>query len=492
MRIRPTQEQVEIIDAFEHDLDVVIEAGAGTGKSSTLALLGDAKPRDHGLYLAFNRAVAEEARGKFPPNVQTSTSHAIAFRAVGRLYDHRLGGQRVTARAAAEHLGIKKWFKTTPTTRKDISSWKIASMATDTVRRFCHSDDEEITAQHVPYIKGIHNSSELRQEVLPYAIKVWQDVQRQDGVLAFNHDHYFKIWALGDPKLTCDFLMVDEAQDVNPVLAGVVRRQRGMQKILVGDANQQLFQWRGAVDFLSSFDADERLFLSQSFRFGPEIADEANRWLSYLDAPLRLTGHGPPDSRLCEIKDPDAVLCRTNADVISQALLAQERGVKVGIVGGTNEIVEFAKAAEELKRDGKTSHRDLSIFNSWNDVMTYVKEENPDGSFGTFMRLIDSFGTNKVLAIADLCVADGEADRVVSTVHKVKGLEWDKVAVDGAIIPETAQDLSPADLQIAYVAATRAKHELDVSALEGFHRRQQALSDIKQKKSAAPQNVPVQ
>ena len=49
-----------------------------------------------------------------------------------------------------------------------------------------------------------------------------------------------------------------------------------MPVILVGDPNQQIYQFRGAVNALHSFDADRTFYLTQSFRFGPEVAFAAN------------------------------------------------------------------------------------------------------------------------------------------------------------------------------------------------------------------------
>jgi ATP-dependent exoDNAse (exonuclease V) beta subunit len=63
----PTGEQQAIIDASQSGDDLVIEAGAGTGKTSTLRLLATAQPRRRGLYVASNKAIASDAKRSFPP-----------------------------------------------------------------------------------------------------------------------------------------------------------------------------------------------------------------------------------------------------------------------------------------------------------------------------------------------------------------------------------------------------------------------------------------
>ena len=47
------------------------------------------------------------------------------------------------------------------------------------------------------------------------------------------------------------------------------------QLVMVGDSAQAIYGWRGATDVMTGFDA-EQLTLTRSFRFGPQIADEAN------------------------------------------------------------------------------------------------------------------------------------------------------------------------------------------------------------------------
>jgi superfamily I DNA/RNA helicase len=479
--MKPTDEQQEIVDVFSTGSDLVVEAGAGVGKTSVLRMLGQEASylgrngvhETSGVFLAFNKAVAVEAQRSFPRNVACSTAHSLAFRAVREHPSvQRLGGQRVTARQLAEdHLGITKWVKMPR--RKPISTWKVASLAVETVQRFCRSDDREVGPQHVPLLEGA-DMEVLREAVTPFAREVWEDLQRPDGFAQYSHDHYMKLWALSDPRIEADFLLVDEAQDTNPVLAGVLRRQDHLQRVLVGDSQQRLFSWRGSVDVMHEFDQAEVRYLTLSFRFGDAVAEEANRWLGYLEAPLRLRGLPSIDSRLDYVEQPDAVLCRTNADVMEQAMDAQDRGMDVAVVGGTREVYDFAGAVDDLRAHGRTSHRELSIFKSWSDVLGYVREEQPGGGFGTAVRLIERYGTDVVRSVATRCVEPTEADLVVSTVHKVKGLEWPKVLLDSNLAPDQAldqEDMSRGALMVCYVAATRAQEVLDATALELFHSR---------------------
>lgn len=64
---------------------------------------------------------------------------------------------------------------------------------------------------------------------------------------------------------------------------------------------------------MNDFPADVRLPLAQSFRFGPAVAREANKWLDILHADLRLRGYDRINSVVTTTSAPGTVLCRTNA-----------------------------------------------------------------------------------------------------------------------------------------------------------------------------------
>ena len=73
----------------------------------SLELISRAKPKiESGVYVAYNRAIAGDAKAKFPRNTQCATAHSFAFRAVGVKYKHRLNGPRVTAKQTAAILGV--------------------------------------------------------------------------------------------------------------------------------------------------------------------------------------------------------------------------------------------------------------------------------------------------------------------------------------------------------------------------------------------------
>jgi superfamily I DNA/RNA helicase len=165
------------------------------------------------------------------------------------------------------------------------------------------------------------------------------------------------MWQLSEPRIPGDFVLVDEAQDLSPVMLDAVHQSgaaNGQQPVWVGDSQQQLYEWRGAINALGMVEG-QRAFLTQSWRFGEAIADVANVLLAELNADIRLIGHPGMDSRvgLCH---PTAVLCRSNVGAVDTVLRLQRAGRHPHLVGGGEEVVRFAKAVSELQETGSTYH----------------------------------------------------------------------------------------------------------------------------------------
>ncbi|RKN38474.1 UvrD-helicase domain-containing protein [Micromonospora endolithica] len=461
----PTPEQAEIIAAAREGHDLTIEAGAGTGKTSTLKMLARDAGRRRGAYLAYNRSIATDAAKDFPTSVTCKTAHSFAYGAVGRQYAHRLNGPRVPARQAAIILGINEPVKVGETM---LAPQQLARLVTETIQRFCYSDDRTVQRMHVPLVNGLDKpgQAELAKYLTPVAQKAWDaDLTHLDGQLRFTHDMYLKLWILSDPVIHADYVLLDEAQDSNPAVAGLVSRQPA-QRILVGDRAQAIYGWRGATDAMASFDG-RRFQLSQSFRFGQAVADEANKWLGLLDnTDLRLTGYSRIPSRVGPVDEPDAVLCRSNAGAIIRVIDALGQGRQPALVGGGNDIRRMAEAAERLQAGAPTDHPDLFAFHTWREVQEYVEMDAGGSDLKVFVRLIDRYGPREVMRVCDALVDERYADVVVSTAHKAKGREWSTVLIaDDFQEPKPREDgsvrLAADEVMLAYVAVTRAQRQLD-------------------------------
>ncbi|MEV6319141.1 UvrD-helicase domain-containing protein [Streptomyces sp. NPDC051776] len=479
--LKTTDEQAAAADAFNQGDHLVLQAGAGTGKTTTLALLATGTRR-RGRYLAFNKAIAQEATRRFPRTVICKTPHALAFAALGHRYAARLNGPRRPAWRSGQDLGISKPVRIGD---RDVTPLVLSHTTLRTVTRYCHTAEPALTRHHLPHLRGLEAPelhTQLAQAVLPFASKAWTDLQHpENGVVRFDHDHYLKMWALTEPRIDADFLLLDEAQDTNPVLEQVFNNQRDhAQLVMVGDSAQAIYGWRGAKDVMTGFKGTA-LTLSKSFRFGPDLAAEANRWLAIADAPIRLNGTDTIPTELTTVDHPDAVLCRSNVGAIAEVIRLLEANQQVALVGGGESLRALALAARDLKEGRRTSHPELVLFRTWSELQDYAEHDPAGGDLQPLVDLIDHHGPDAIPAAVDQLSQEHDADVMVSTAHKAKGREWSAVRIGDDFLPpkdsdqldETGQPvpgpIDDAEARLAYVAVTRARHRLDLGGLSWIH-----------------------
>ncbi|MGY1548336.1 UvrD-helicase domain-containing protein [Streptomyces sp. MN6] len=477
MAFTPTPEQQTAIDTFVRGTDMVIQAGAGAGKTSTLQKLSESMPRKRGLYIAYNGAIKEEAKRKFPRSVRCMTSHGIAFQAVGLKYKHRLKSARQNGTQAARLLDITRPLPIGKN-RPQLAPWQIASYARETVKRFCYTGDDDLQTWHVPRRKGYTPEEQqvIAKKILPFARKVWDDARNPAGVLRYEHDYYLKEWLLTRPRLTdYDYLLFDEAQDANAAVTRLVLDQTHAKRIAVGDSCQAIYGWRGASDALSVFPGVQ-LTLTKSFRFGPAVADEANLWLDLLDAPIRIEGHDPVPSRITSDITPNAILTRSNSGAMSEAMAQMRAGRKVAIVGGGTAMAKLAEAALALMNGEPCFHPELMAFENWDQVMEYAEQEDDGADLKPLIKLIDDYGAEGVIDAAKALSDERNADVIVSTAHKSKGLEWDYVRIGDDFAERKPRPncddkrlIKRPEAMLAYVAVTRARLGLDAENLQWVH-----------------------
>jgi hypothetical protein len=467
MAFKPTDEQLLVIAAAKSGKDLVVQALAGTGKTTTLKLLAEALSEKKGTYIAFNKSIVDEAQSKFPPNVKCRTAHSLAYGQVGYKFQKRMNSHsRVTFKQVGEWLDAEKIGYTHNKVSYVVDVAQIANLAISSVANFCKSVAAEISKEHieVPFLASFDKKQTalFQKEILPYAQKAWSDLQEPEGFLKFNHDYYLKMWQLGSPRISGDFILFDEAQDADPVMLSIIESQSHAQRIYCGDQYQAIYEWRGAENALSKVKVDKSLWLTQSFRFGAAIASEANDILGFLEAPVEVKGYDAINSTVSTVIEPKAILCRTNAGVIKHVMEEIAKHRKVGIIGRTQELIEFSEACGQLQNGIRTGHRELAPFASWGEVKEYVSSF-PDETheIKTMIDLVDRFGVEALIRALKKVVPESDCDVLVSTAHRAKGREWETVKLAGDYLHPV--DMDTEDLRLAYVSVTRAIKTLDIS-----------------------------
>ncbi|EFD0578700.1 ATP-dependent helicase [Escherichia coli] len=460
MSLIPTDEQSAIIHWQGQKL--VVNAFAGTGKTSTLVQYALANPDSRMLYLAYNRAVRDEAERKFPFNVECKTSHQLAWSRFGKHYQNRLvASLRITD--VARKLNIRHWL--------------LVRLALSSLNQFLCSADTEPGLQHLPDENA--RSGKDASAILQAVQVLWHEMSHPDDIFPVTHDTYLKLFQLSSPDLSrCwDTILFDEAQDANPVTSALVLSQP-CRVILVGDRYQQIYRFRGADNTLSHpvlNDAD-RLWLTQSFRFGPSVARMANLLLQRAGETRQVTGSGGEDEVLMSRTGADKPEGhRTVAGVICTALMASLSGRKVYWVGGiegyrteTLEDLYWFSADMPEKMLSDALRRDYRDF----DEYCRIAKSTLDVEMNQAIRLLDicfPLPVKLKLLREHTVTCEKDADITVSTAHRSKGLEWPVVILDEDFAditdPLMPEDERRDETNLLYVAVTRARKTLVLNSL---------------------------
>lgn len=457
---RLTDEQQAIVDRVKRGDSLKVEALAGTGKTSTLIAVASACPDRRMLYIAFNRSVAEEGRRRFGANVEPRTAHSLAYASVGKHY-----GERIQRNLFALKRGLMPVFTPVQQRAKKMSSGLVVA-ALETIRNFEMTADPQIVERHVR--EGVPDPT----FVVEMSRAAWTAMADRTGSAPITDSTYLKLWQLTQPKLRRDAILFDEAQDADPVMLDIVARAE-CQKVYVGDEHQQIYEWRGAENALRKIGLPS-LPLTQSWRFGPLIADYANRVLTAKRATLRVRGRPDGQDEVCiEHTDcPDVVLSRTNVGLVGEALSLADDGKTIAVVGGLAQLVKQIEAAYELFRTGRTGHPAFAVFDSWQELVE-ASETEQGQSYRPFVQLVHT----RRAEIPDICRrlyaaerTEGEADVLLCTIHRFKGREGSHVRLSGDLRPFVTEErdgsykFDEPEANLDYVAITRARSVLNLSS----------------------------
>ncbi len=470
--LKPTAEQQAIIDFVvgRHHLRVL--ALAGCTKTTTLEMVAQALGRLRILYLAFNKTVADEARRRFPRNVDARTGHSLAWKAVGYLYAARLTNSLFALRAH-----FPRWAERSLSSQAGFDKATGLAVVVQTLTAFLHSPEAEPGATHIPPVAVATWSAPQRASgeaaVLDVVRYFWREMARPDGTLPVTHDVYFKVWDLQHPRLPYDVILLDEAQDADPVLLDVLRHQSA-QLVFVGDPQQAIYGWRGAKDALATWKG-ATLPLTQSFRFGPTLVEPANVVLERLGSPQRLIGAGPSALR----SSREALIARTTIGLIDQAVLSLDAREKIAIAGGAEPLALLLEGAYALRNGRRPRHPDLALFRTWRDL-TAAAQTPAGAEFQPLIRFLKR-EKDRVPRIAERLrretLPEEQAHRVLTTAHKAKGREWAHVTCAADFRwPQHPEDREEAHL--IYVTLTRAQHQLVAPDLLDLVAHAPSISDL--------------
>ncbi|KAJ6666330.1 hypothetical protein lerEdw1_000602 [Lerista edwardsae] len=487
--IQPTCEQQKIINHAIAPRQVVkIMAFAGTGKTSTLIKYAEKWSDLRFLYLAFNKTIAEQASRVFPRNVTCKTVHSLAYSAVGKLYSQK---SKLNFGTLTSY-----WISLVLQNRKGQSLFVRAKTVIQTLTTFFASADAAITLEHTPiWCKNTRGETVLVEEaekriIVEEASRIWDNMKMlsptRELAYKMTHDGYLKLWQLRKPLLlNYDAIFVDEAQDCTPAIIDIALSQP-CGVIFVGDPHQQIYTFRGAVNALADVPHTHVFYLTQSFRFGPEIAYVGATILDVCkkvrNKPL-VGGNQEGDVSGVDVTGKVAFLSRNNRTVFEDAVrvTSGEPPAKIHLLGGLK-----AFGLDKIHDIWKLLHPELTgevrdaFLKRWIEKgFAALKEyavSAEDKQLGMKIAIVEKYRDcvpELVNRITQCHTTPETADYVLGTVHKAKGLEFDTVQVadDFVSVPVARHNLErtpnfrpetiPEDeWNVLYVAVTRAKRRL--------------------------------
>ncbi len=479
-----SEEQLAVIHSSG---DLKVNAVAGSGKTSTLMAYAAERPKERILYLAFNKSVKLEADQKLKKlglsNVWVDTAHSMALRGL-RSRNFAINNSGYTAFQLRSLLGIQM---------KDlITEMKFSKHVGALASMFCNSRAARVA--DVDYESTLSDLNDIafwagNKEKLIVETRKFLG-QMQSKKLDATHEYYLKEFQLSAPAFSYDVIFFDEGQDASPVMLDVFLNQKAT-KVIVGDEFQQIYGWRYAQNALKDVHFDKRA-LNTSFRFAQPVADLAVEILKtkvhLFDDPLmkfpNIKGVGNSKSIASR-----AVLGRTNAGLLVESInLLESKDIKNLYFEGNFQSYTYADEGGSvydvlnLYLDQRRLIRDPMIkgFKGFAELEEYADHVN-DAPLKGIIELVKNYKRELpklIQKIKDHHVEDtakSSADVIFSTVHKAKGMEYDEVTLLNDFLGEEKlksilerhEDGSDVkrldeDINILYVAATRAKVKLNI------------------------------
>ena len=485
-----TDEQQRIVEeASRPGRSLRIKAFAGAGKTTTLTGIAQARG-ERGGYMAFNRSIAQEAKQKFQgTGVVARTMHGMIYNVMRDHMEKTIPGR---ARCVLESGVMPGWLASS--FDRDWNRYRVAALIAQSVAKWCASADPQLKREHVEEALrdmvgdpewmppgGARSRAERALHDMPARLVPHAEdfVQKCAEERHFSHDLYLKC-AEVNPDIAAQafrglrYLMVDEAQDLNPVQRSILEKS-GLPVIAVGDGYQQIYSWRGSQNALDSLKGEE-FYLTGSFRFGEPIADVGRRILATRPdggPAQKLEGLGP--GSMAGWTGPKlGLVCRTNGGAIEAAEYMSDRFPKLSFfLDNFNHVrleVESLEALRQGEREEIGSER-VKRFENWNEALDEA-EYGGDPEMSRLVKLVAEDGIGRIKRLDALRDMDEQGAHVkICTGHRAKGLEWPDVKMwdDFKGIGKLEENYDeacnkgPAEAQraleewnLTYVAATRA------------------------------------
>lgn len=484
---------------------LVVEAAAGSGKTSTLVKCLELIPQDKSILVtAFNTDIVNELakKTKYFENVDTKTLHGLGLSFLRKNFPENMLEIKPFKYDVYIKDNIKEYSSLNTYKLKGREYYRYIENIkkfVDFGRFYLCKTEKDLEAIEDRYgIDVIADEKEIAIEILDWGKHELDSIDYTDMIWL---PHVLNLTPIG---LLYDFIMVDECQDMNKAERELLLKcfKDNTRMMSVGDEKQCLYSFAGSdsdsFSVLKSMPNTVCLPLSISYRCASKIVDFAKRIVPSIEPNNDgRIGEIAYDVKLDEICDGDMVLCRNNAPLIQAYNTFLKLGKKAHIRGkdiGCNLKTMIKSTKQRLlnvdcREDGVFVRLYDDLFTTRNKLMDkFGIDEETALKLQQVQNKIDSIKAIEILS-EGLKTAEDVITRIdeifpsrskkggisLSTVHKAKGLEADNVyIICESLMPSQSAKKEweiKQEYNLMYVAYTRAKNKLgfvDESDFDGF------------------------
>lgn len=490
--------QTDVFDFLEHgNGNLVINASAGAAKTTTLINCMRFIPKGKKvLFVSFNKHIAEEINQKISnPNAMARTCSSVGYE-ICRENGIAIGENVVNNEKYDDYIRNNIESLTAYGEIKSLSYAKGTYIRNirqlvDLCRYTLSFKEREIKALADKYgIATVRDEISVCRKILIWGKDNTEIIDQTDMVWLPS------VLNLNTKRLIKDYIFIDEAQDISLAQQELIMKcaNRGARIIAVGDKNQQINVWCGsdeqAIEKFINMPGTKTLPLPICYRCGKNIIDFANKFSSdKMIAPeWAIDGSIIKDVPIGDIRSGDMVLSRNTAPLIELQQKMLRINKKVFIQGYKeiqNDMLDLIESADAntidapcLTQNGLFPMLYRRLLNEIEKLMTVFKMDEDEAlSNSAVLFLYDNIKAIKVLSegttnvdelkekISIIFSGEKEDAILLSTVHRAKGLEADRVFIYQPSILENNR-LATKDWEkvteknLRYVAYTRPKKVL--------------------------------
>jgi hypothetical protein len=461
--VKYTDEQLDAAQAFSERKPLKVKAFAGSGKTTVLRLMANRDGR-LGLYLSYNRQIAESSRNTFPRRVACMTAHALALSCLPK----ELQGKFAHTNALQTPL-LERVLRSQVALPISLAR-QYSPLVQATLHWYCVSSDPYPALHHVERaMRDIYVEADP-VDVLAVMPALWDAIVTPTGPLPITFDAQLKLLQLAERPLPFDYVLADEVQDTYPAIEMIIRNS-GAQVAWVGDPSQQIYDFNGAENAMARLSDLESYTLTQSFRFGEWLAELVQPLLRQLGDRDIIRGNPEIHTHRSKRRMP-VLLARSNASLLVPLVNARKANKSVCVLGGVDKLAALLDSAERVMRNQREETGLFAGLNSWREARDKAAQRG-NRALREVVKLIEEHKLRAVRGYVESARYTGpDASLTLSTVHQAKGLEFERVGLLDDFRPNEefllrfrGKDIfapAPEALRHLYVALTRAKYELNV------------------------------